>query len=395
MLTREISVINTLAKVLFTLSVIIPLSPLSIRLNLNGNFVFVILTIALSLMFFTKKAMVIPIKIVTIFFFCFTSIIVLAIYWQSILFIQLPFLYFLSICLVLSIREEELFELLNFFIALVIIICCGAIIQFFYTLAGGSPVDEFIMKDGRPSFIFPTGITNYYIGNFSRPAGVFDEPGTLAIVIAICVSYIEIYKLSIGRFKLLILLFAGVLTFSLAFYVFLLLYLAHRYSFIKSFLLLGVMIGGAVVLDLEIINTLIFSRLEVESGSLAGDNRTEQLYNALVVMDFKAFIVGLDPSCIFDRPICYSKFGYVGENPLAPLAFGGILYSFPFYMFIMYLAYMSFFVEKYRYIFIALALLLLQRPYLLNAGYSLMFFTFLVSSHSFWSKYDNNKFTCN
>ena len=59
----------------------------------------------------------------------------------------------------------------------------------------------------------------------------------------------------------------------------------------------------------------------------------------------------------------------MGENPLSPLAFNGILISWPYYLALAVLLCAPVFGRKYIVSF-AFGALLLQRPYMLGIGYS-------------------------
>ncbi|VTR34917.1 hypothetical protein [Sphingobacterium thalpophilum] len=134
-------------------------------------------------------------------------------------------------------------------------------------------------------YVFLKIFNQYSLEVFPRFQGLFLEPGHLGLCLPF---FLYIYKFDFKNNKFLyIFLISIILSFSLAAYV--LVFLAFffiKISNIKSFvnlLLLG-SIGLVVILsvgsgDDNVFNRLILSRLEVEDGTVAGDNRTNQIFD--------------------------------------------------------------------------------------------------------------------
>jgi hypothetical protein len=85
----------------------------------------------------------------------------------------------------------------------------------------------------------------------------------------------------------------------------------------------------------------------------------------------KSIFFGADPSCRFEQDICKKKFPMMGENPLSPLVSNGIFISWPYYLTLAILFIAPVFGRKFIVSF-AFGALLLQRPYMLGIGYSLI-----------------------
>ena len=85
----------------------------------------------------------------------------------------------------------------------------------------------------------------------------------------------------------------------------------------------------------------------------------------------ESILFGADPSCRFDQDTCTEKFPLMGENPLSPLVMHGIFISWPYYLALAILFMAPLFGRKYI-VSMAFGALLLQRPYLLGIGYSLI-----------------------
>jgi hypothetical protein len=119
------------------------------------------------------------------------------------------------------------------------------------------------------------------------------------------------------------------------------------------------------------IHERIGARLVMEDGRLAGDNRSELLQNAAGYVDLKTSMVGLDPRCIGDWMACQCSYRRFGENILTPLVQGGILMSWPYYATLAALVATGLRARR-RLVCVGVAALLVQRPYVLSAGYCLL-----------------------
>lgn len=123
-----------------------------------------------------------------------------------------------------------------------------------------------------PLLVIPV-VPDYSMLNF-RFHGPFDEPGVIG-TIGIIILYIEKFK--INKIQNAVILIAGLLTFSLFFYIssfiYLIINLNRKYSFWGLILLIIVV---SYTFENDFLNKIIWNRFswDVDRNTLAGDNRT-------------------------------------------------------------------------------------------------------------------------
>jgi hypothetical protein len=114
---------------------------------------------------------------------------------------------------------------------------------------------------------------NYNDGLFPRFSSVFDEPGVVGTINALLISYKRLNYKTYSGFAILL---AGLLSFSLAFYVVLMINLVYQ---VKNKFTLPITIVFLVIIMIglpkdNIVKKLILDRLEItDDGKLSGDNR--------------------------------------------------------------------------------------------------------------------------
>jgi len=226
------------------------------------------------------------------------------------------------------------------------------IIVFFYALFGGKSYNEFEFIDGRPiiNYIISFARSPFYIGGgmLIRVCGFFDEPGAFAFFIIQALLLNKIYFNS--KKTEILLIFGGLFTMSVAFFISLVLYIVFFYLSIKqkkSFLFIGLFFATAIFFiqvnrDSSVVSHLIYSqtigRVEglfkgEEVGEVVSDNRSSLVENALRA--FKdAPLMGHGIETV------PKKYGYFGANILGPFANNGIIGAFfmflPFMVFLIY-----------------------------------------------------------
>ena len=125
-----------------------------------------------------------------------------------------------------------------------------------------------------------------------RFCSVFDEAGVVGTTNGLILASIGISK---KDFKSIIILLAGLISFSLAFYVILSVILISQLN-IKYILITGVIVMGIIFFAGNRFNSLIADRLVVVNGQLAGDNRTadefDDYYNIFLSRGGKDLIFG-------------------------------------------------------------------------------------------------------
>lgn len=302
-----------------------------------------------------------------------------AAWWQDLKLAFFPAYLALSVVTVaaLSARSARLF--VQYMTVLLAALAVGGLVGQAYAYLGGAPLLTIENPDGRPAGLYALTMSNDVIGNLIRPAGVFDEPGALAFYI--CMTAACRAVLDMPRRTTWLLLAGGLPALSLAHLAYMACHLlSERLLTARALraLLAGALVLGAASLHPAVQRTVeerIGARLAIADGRLAGDNRSELLGNAAAYVDLRSAVVGLDPRCITDWLGCQRKYRRFGENFLTPLVQGGILVSWPYYAVVAALLAAGLRSRRHLY-YAGVAALLLQRPYVLSAGYCLLIYFF-------------------
>ena len=331
------------------------------------------------------------------YFWCFWVIsiaIIPTLYWQELRLMLVPIYFVLSILTISVLNDSEIKAYVGLLTWLVLIVLFGALFGILYAYYGGGSILQFANPDGRLNQLYLTTLTNSQLGSFIRPSGIFDEPGALSFVVCFVVAL----RHAMGANKNItrILLIFGFVTTSVAHLVFTLLYAAaeikdNRRS-VDVIILLGIAVGLVALLALskpisDIISTLFSSRFSDDNLASLGKDRMTTLMNAVSYVDIKTFMFGLDSNCIVGVSSCVDLgFENYGENPLSLLVHYGGFLAFPYYFALSYLVIYS--VWRRDFIMLGIFLLLLQRPYTMSYGYSmLILLTIFVLTNS----HANNK----
>lgn len=142
----------------------------------------------------------------------------------------------------------------------------GLNIQLGTTLAPNPSKDPYLVFFGH---VEETGLPIY------RFSSIFDESGVVGTVCGLVLSSIGI---SIRNYKSLIILIAGLVSFSLAFYIILFINMLFYFD-IKKSLLIAIVAVLLIFASGNMFRDLIGSRIVIENGRLSGDNRTSMVFN--------------------------------------------------------------------------------------------------------------------
>lgn len=272
-------------------------------------------------------------------------------------------------------RAIEVFSTISSWFMLVVLV--GATTAFMLARVGVEPLFAFPNPDGRPNYFFYTSLSNSYYGNLMRPSGIFDEPGALSFFIC---SVAALRHLLRQDDKLTwAILGLGFVTLSLAHLVYVAFHaLAQKWSakrIVCGLLLVLVAVSVAAISGFgTTFKSKLLTRISFDEDSVVvGDNRSWRMHNAFeqIRSNPQVVLFGVDNSCVFDYKKCKEQYPAMGENPLAPLALGGIFISLPYYIFMVTFLASPIFGKRYFVVF-GMGLLFAQRPYLMNLGYSLM-----------------------
>ena len=260
----------------------------------------------------------------------------------------------------------------------------------FYVYFGGESIFQFKGIHGNIYQFYLTTLNTVKSGNLIRPAGILDEPGALSFF----VCFIAALRHKFGANKKItwILLIMGFITSSVAHLIYTTFHLLHE---VKTDKKISKWIGKLIpilllllILSLtpgvnDVISKFLFDRFSAQNIDNLGMDRFNPFLNAIELIDIKTFLFGIHPDCgIFSDKCAEHEFGHYGYNPLTLLVGWGIFLSFPYYLSLIYLLYNA--IRKHNYIFLAIFLLLLQRPYVMSFGYSMfILLTILVITGCF------------
>jgi hypothetical protein len=303
-----------------------------------------------------------------------------SVYWQELRMMLIPIYFVLSILVISVLNKHDIKVFVEILTRLVMIFLFGAVFGTFYAYYGGVPILDFANPDGRLNQLYLTTLTNSQIENFIRPSGVFDEPGALSFV----ACFIAALRHSTGGNKKItwIMLILGMVTMSVAHLVYVLLHAAEELKSHKRakdvFMFLGVVaICSWVLVSFiqpiqDILSALLFSRFTDDTLSTLGQDRVTTLLNAVGYININTFMFGLDSDCALGFANCTFDKGFdnYSDNPLTLLVHWGWLLAFPYYFVLAYLAFNS--VRQRNFIMFGIMLLLLQRPYTMSYGYSML-----------------------
>jgi hypothetical protein len=337
----------------------------------------------------------------------FTSLLLLAgsalyvLYWgQGIKILFYPLIFIFSLFFVSFLNKNEINSFIDIASVYIVILLIGGVIGFFYAFMGGEALFSITDAADRKIYYYLstfTGSVKSTLGfNIIRVSGIYDEPGAFSFVV--CVVALLRHVSGKNRKLTWAILISGFITFSLAHFVYVIFHLlSEKISFkkiLKLVIPIIVFLSIIIISNLGLIfDALILSRLEVtKSGEIRGDNRTEQLFdNIELLQEEKAgvFVWGLDSDCVLNARECRNKFPSVGtSNPLTPLMRSGLILSWPYYL-ILITCILIAVRKRYYWVYFGLFLLLLQRPYVMSFGYSLLILLPIIKYKSYRMNFTN------
>lgn len=309
-----------------------------------------------------------------------SSALTLSVWWGDVRFLSYSLPFVVAAALADKVGEAELRAFAGFCTFVLAVVVALAWVAFFVIYMGGDPLTTFPFP-GREGVIYmlPGSFTNSLQNQFSRPSGIFDEPGALSFYLC-AVASLRHY-LSMDKRATWGLLAAGFVTTSLAHAIYVVVHAFAEIVGAKRRLSICAIILVSLVLIVPLFYATPFgkeiaSRLDVsgtEERVIAGDNRTPRMLNAVDALragGVEGLAVGLGPRCSYEWEPCVDAFGKTNLNPLRPLVQWGLVGAWPYYVFVI-CAFVAALTSPTRALPIAgLALLFLQRPYVLKIGYT-------------------------
>jgi len=300
-----------------------------------------------------------------------------ALYWQEPRIMLIPTYFVLSLLVVSVLNKNDIRIFVDLLTCVVLVVLCGAVIGTSYAYLGGGAILDFANPDGRLNQLYLTTLTNIQIENFIRPSGIFDEPGALSFVV--CFLAALRHALRCNRKVTWVLLTFGFVTTSVAHLVYTLLHATEEvkdHKRVKGILITAVfLICSLMFVALfhsiqDIFSTFILRRFPYDLANL-GQDRVTTFLNAVSYTNLSTFLFGLNSDCAVGLANCVDLgFDNYGDNPLTLLVHWGGLLAFPYYCILIYLAVTS--IRHRSFVMLGLFLLLLQRPYTMSYGYSML-----------------------
>jgi hypothetical protein len=313
-------------------------------------------------------------------------------YWGSAGIILFSGYFGLSLCLVGMASIEEIRRAVEIVSTILLALVILAWISVSYAFQGGEPLFD-VSTPGQPLSLYLSSLAlsvhGAGPGTVIRPTGVFDEPGAFAFFISLCAACRIVLGLPAGRTVGLLL--GGFVTTSLALLVFVLVLGVGqlpgllRRKRIRSvvdeprYRWAAAVVAAALIWfviahrsEIVLVGQFLMNRLEFtsESGRLtAGDSRSVGFFASLQYLNSRTFFFGADSVCFTDVQKCYGLELGGGGTPVAPLIMRGLFSQFLYYFLLLILLSKSVVGSKKR-VYLAVALMFLQRPYILAFGYS-------------------------
>lgn len=286
-----------------------------------------------------KKHNVINDKLINIY--CFLNILLFAIYsiyFSTSIYLSQIFVYTIFILLWASFKSYfSFYKIVEIYVYVIVTLAVLGTISFFLAFIFHlSPLFEYVSVDNRMGYFVGLTCTNSLTGSLMRYSGLFDEPGAMAAwgMYAILFNHFVIKSVRIE----LLLMFCICFTFSLAYFILLLLYLLFfviksvKKTLLYTILILSVLSVLYIQKDTDnsLLYTITFKRLEKdETGDYKGDNRSELMDRAYENFMSHPFL-GIGAKR-------FSEGEFMGSNPFTPFARDGIVGTFIMYSFIIYL----------------------------------------------------------
>jgi hypothetical protein len=234
-----------------------------------------------------------------------------------------------------------------------------------------------IIADNYENYFFYIKNTDPYFNIFPRFNSIFDEAG---VVGNICIFILFFLNFKIRKWYSIVILIAGILSFSLFFYLsFILLFTMTKItkvSQIKNLIILCILLVAlfySIPSDNVILKTYLFDRIEIkDNASISGDNRTTPQWDSFY-QDFQKTnskylgVLGLEK-------MDTNNFKWVASYQMFIYQYGyiGLILIFTYYFFTLK---KEINLRTTIYIMLLLIISIYQRPFILEYNYySLIFF---------------------
>ena len=366
---------------------IICISPLLPALGLPAGLIYISIVGFAILLNAQKKRLKLSalVTILIIYAICLLP----AIYWSSLQKAVEPAYLLISLILALVLSKNDFRTSVKYLSKFHEILLVGAIISFVYVLLGGGSVFEIYNADGRENYFLPFSLTNSLWSGFSRPSGIYDEPGAFSFFICAVVTLRHL--LDFDEKKSLNMLLLGLVTLSLAHIIFLFAFLfsiSKRFSKLLLVLTFSVAAGAIIFLsgNWATFYAVFLIRFKIDpDGTLHGDNRSGAFFKAMEILrEYPEKVIWGISDHYRNNPTLFSEQfadgAEIGGNPLNQLLQLG-MGSMPYFIILFSLFFLSLRNGRRNIVLLAFCLLLLQRDYVYVISYSLVTCLILVAAY--------------
>jgi hypothetical protein len=219
-----------------------------------------------------------------------------------------------------------------------------------------------VLKTGNYKvYIFDLELVDYTIGNSRKFMSVFDEPGVVGTLAALLISY---KKINFNKIKDIVLVVAGLLSFSLAFYIILLINLLYNRTLnLKFYLIFAIILFSFYYVKPEFVKVALLDRFIVGNNIGIVDNRSSETFNeeydSFVKKGGAGLFFGLGPNALAKL----SKVIEINVSSYKTIIYQfGILGAVLFISFFFYATYKFAPVKRGWFFFIIFLALAWQRP---------------------------------
>jgi hypothetical protein len=339
----------------------------------------------------------IPIWTIYIVLLSFLTSSITGFYWVSWKASLFPAFFGMSMLIASIATKSELEETAKFGSVILMVILIGSWIAFFFAAIGIEPAGIFYTPSGRAIEYYYTSFAIPYNDSFIRPTGLYDEPGTLSLIV--CIFAFIRHMLGLNKKFTWALLLLGFVTFSLAHLIYVAFHALSEKNIFRTIRNI-ILVGSLFIVFLSVMGVWpvfeerLIGRLAISPNTeriVVGDNRTQYIISSsqLLRTNFYAIdlMFGVDESCIEGKIECGKHAPKAGFNLLSPLIHYGLLISWPYYLFIGF-AFLLGISNRTYYALFAVGLLFMQRPYAFSSGYAMLcaltIFAVLHSSRYKW-----------
>lgn len=326
----------------------------------------------------------------------FLTIAVLMVHYKSVHFIYYFFGFACVYCTLVVLKLDLIVTYIRWISGVLFFMLLGSIIGVLYHLFGFNSLATFYNPNGDESLLYLFTLSNSSAGNLIRPSGMFAEPGYLGFIAASILYLRQLFGFRFGLTS--VLLFTTLITQSIAYIIFFVFFILGLFNFdslsirerAKRFwlLLFGAFVGLVAVFygwfDWVIERSYGFWNEELFNVRTIG---WIEISNKLSDGGFMGLIFGFDLECVFRNEGCMT----FGGIPLVPLLFGGLLYSWPYYLFMIYIFFIAVKHSRFRWVSVGYLIITLSQPVFLELPYSLIYIFVLVSTYTKFGRSHNLK----